>query len=92
MKGLQEDIDKLLDIITVLLIRLEDIGDDVVSEIKLILDKSRNEIVVIQDSIRGKHKTVENQFDDDIYEDIEDCDPYIKHEESQIEEEVNHNT
>ena len=67
MEGLQQEINKLLDIITVLLIKLEEAGDDVISEIKLILDKSRTEIVLIQNSIRDSYiESEDGHINDDI--------------------------
>merc|ERR1711862_657164 len=56
MEDFQEEIVKLLDVITVILAKLDEIGDNVASEIKVILDKSRNEVAVIQNSIIGKLK------------------------------------
>ena len=56
MEDFQEEIVKLLDVITVILAKLDEIGDNVVSEIKVILDKSRNEVALIQNSIIGKLK------------------------------------
>ena len=46
MEGLQEQMEKLLNIITFLLVKLDEV--DVDTEIKLILDKSRNEVALIQ--------------------------------------------
>ena len=56
MEDFQEEIVKLLDVITVILAKLDEIGDNVVSEIKVILDKSRNEVALIQNSIIEKLK------------------------------------
>ena len=62
MEGLQADIEKLLDIITVLLVKLDAaaVENDVVSEIKMILDKSRNEVQLIQQSLLVKIKQEDN--------------------------------
>ena len=52
MEGLQIEMEKLLDIITVLIVKLEAAAEnDVVSEVKLILIKSRNEVQLIQESL-----------------------------------------
>ena len=56
MEDFQEEIVKLLDVITVILAKLDEIAENVVSEIKVILDKSRNEVARIQNSIIGKLK------------------------------------
>merc|ERR1712133_218052 len=80
MEGLQEEADKLLDIITVLLIKLEEAGDNDVSEIKLILDKSKKEIVLIRDSIENKCQETDGDIEDD------GIDSEIKHEEIETNE------
>ena len=56
MEDFQEEIVKLLDVITVILVNLDEIGENVVREIKVILDKSRNEVARIQNSIIEKLK------------------------------------
>ena len=56
MEDFQEEIVKLLDVITVILVNLDEIGENVVREIKVILDKSRNEVARIQNSIIKKLK------------------------------------
>ena len=60
MEDFQEEIEKLLDVITVILVQLDEIGGNVPSEIKLILDKSRNEVKLIQDSLLDKFKQEED--------------------------------
>ena len=63
MEELQVEIERLLDIITVLLVKLETAAqNDVVSDIKIILDKSRSEVQLIQQSLLGKIKQEEEEY------------------------------
>ena len=71
MEGIQKEIENLLNIITVLLVKLEDAEDDVVGEVKLILDKSRNEVLLIQHSLLAKYKQ-EECYDEDKQEECYD--------------------
>ena len=70
MEGLQSEIEKLLDIIAVLLVKLDAaVENDVVSEMKFILDKSRNEVQLIQQSLLQNIKQ-----EDDINENVDGFD------------------
>ena len=55
MEEIQSEIERLLDVITVILLKLGEIETDVVSDVKLLIDKSRTEIVSIQRSILKKY-------------------------------------
>ena len=85
MEGLQIEIEKLLDIITVLLVKLEEAGNNVVSEIKYILDKSRNEVQLIQNSLTLKYKQEECHYEeDDTFDynpDVSESSDIVKEEE-----------
>ena len=50
MEGIQSEIEKLLNVITVILLKLGEIENDIVSDVKLILDHSKTEVVLIQRS------------------------------------------
>ena len=63
MEGLLTEIEKLLGVITVILLKLSEIENDVVNDVRLILDKSKNEVALIQKSIIEKYK-LENTEDD----------------------------
>ena len=54
MESIQTEIENLLNVITVILVKLDEIGDSVASEIKMILTQSRKEVAIIQDSIFSK--------------------------------------
>ena len=62
MANIQAEIEKLLDVIAVILWKLSEIENEVVSDIKLILNKSKEEVSQIQESILTKSK--ENHFED----------------------------
>ena len=74
MEELQVEIEKLLDIIAVLLLKLETAGNEVDSEIKVILDKSRNEVQLIQQSLLQKIKEEDEEHDNVIGFDEDDFD------------------
>ena len=63
MEYLQGEIEKLLGVITVILLKLSEIENNVVNDVRLILDKSKNEVALIQKSIIEKYK-LENSEDD----------------------------
>ena len=56
MEGIQAEIEKLLDVITVILLKLSEIENDIASDVKLILGKSKDEVILIQKSILDKYK------------------------------------
>ena len=66
MEGLLAEIEKLLDVISVILIQLNEIENVTASDVKLILDKSKIEVDNIQKSILTKYKQ-ENCFEGDEY-------------------------
>ena len=66
MEGLLTEIEKLLDVISVILIQLNEIENVTASDVKLILDKSKNEVANIQQSILTKYKQ-ENCYEGDEY-------------------------
>ena len=84
MEGLQAEIEKLLDVMTVILLQLSEVENYDANDVKLILDKSKIEVTSIQQSIIEIYRQ-ENTFNDDInsypqnFE--ENCDDLIKEED-----------
>ena len=68
MEGILSDVEKLLDVITVILLKLSEIENDIANDVMLILDKSKNEVLLIQKSILGKYKQIDSySFKEDAY-------------------------
>ena len=83
MEGLQEEIEKLMDIIAVLIVKLEAAAmNDAVSDIKMILDKSRNEVQQIQESLLEKIKQEGYDSNEDDMLDSNSFSDIIKEEEA----------
>ena len=80
MECLQLEIEKLLNVITVVLWNLNEIENEVVADIRMILFDSKNEVIQIQQSIIAKYK--ENQFKDQ--ENIAAFDADVKQEEAEV--------
>ena len=80
MECLKLEIEKLLNVITVVLWNLNEIENEVVADVRLILFDSKNEVIQIQQSIIAKYK--ENQFKDQ--ENIAAFDADVKQEEAEV--------
>ena len=70
MEGILSDVEKLLDVITVILLKLSEIENDIANDVMLILDKSKNEVLLIQKSILGKYKQIDSFKEDAYHEDF----------------------